>query len=82
MASAYMKSRMRSYLAESEVIQELQLMLKDDSYHTTTGYSINTEAYPDHAVPFVEHHMNYLRKHPQVDPEHYLSNLRLMLKVR
>lgn len=82
MASAYMKSRMRNYLAGSEITQKLELMLEDDSYHTTKGYSIDTEAYPDHAVPFVEHHMNYLRKHPQVDPEHYLSNLRLMLKVR
>jgi hypothetical protein len=82
MTSAYMKSRRRDYLAGPEIIQELKLMLEDDSYHTTKGYSIDTESYPDHDVPFIEHHMNYLRKHPQVDPEHYLSNLRLMLKVR
>ena len=73
---------MKRYIQESDIVQELQSMLEDDSFHTEPGYSINTEAYPDHVIPFVEKHVSYLNKHPQVDPEHYLSNLRLMLKVR
>lgn len=65
-----------------EIMQELQLMLEDDSFHTIPGYSIDTATYPDSAVPFIESHLGYLQKHPQVDPKYYLSNLRLMLKVR
>jgi maltodextrin utilization protein YvdJ len=82
MQSSYMKSKMKSYMLESLVEQLLQAMLEDESYRTLPGYSIDTETYPDHNVPFVAAHMHYLKKHPQVDPEHYLSNLRLMLKIR
>lgn len=82
MSSAYMKSKKKSYMQETEVLEELQVLLKDKTYNTVPGYSIDTETYPDHSVPFVEDHVNYLRKHPYVNPAHYLSNLRLMLKVR
>jgi hypothetical protein len=82
MPSAYIKSKMKSYMQESEITKELQAMVEDDSYHTEPGYSIDTVAYPDSTVPFIESHVSYLHKHPQVDPKHYLSNLRLMLKVR
>jgi hypothetical protein len=73
---------MKSYMPDIDVITELQNMLKDTTYSTQPGYSIDGETYPDHSVPFVKHHMHYLERHPQVDPAHYLSNLRLMLKVR
>lgn len=82
MQSAYMKSKMKNYMQEEEVIQELRLMLRDDAFRTEPGYSIDTEVYPDHVVPFIEEHTRYLKKHPQVNPAHYLSNLRLMLKIR
>lgn len=82
MPSAYIKSKMKGYMQEEEITQELQMMVEDDSYHTEPGYSIDTTAYPDSSVPFIESHVAYLHKHPQVDPKHYLSNLRLMLKVR
>lgn len=82
MSSAYMKSRMKSYMEESKIVQELQAMLEDDSFRTLPGYSIDTDAYPNGTVPFVEAHIRYLLKHPNTDPAHYLSNLRLMLKIR
>lgn len=77
-----MKSKMSRYIQESDIVLELQAMLEDDSFHTLSGYSIDTDTYPDHQVPFTENHMNYLKRHPQVNPSHYLSNLRLMLKIR
>ncbi|MGI9027403.1 MAG: hypothetical protein ACR2FM_00975 [Candidatus Saccharimonadales bacterium] len=77
-----MKSKMRGYIKESEITDELQRMMEDASYHIKPGYSIDTETYPDNLVPFVESHLNYLKTHPQVDPMHYLANLRLMLKIR
>lgn len=73
---------MKRFMQELEVTQELQALLKDDSFRTMPGYSADTDTYPDNAVPFVQGHLNYLKRHPQVDPAHYLSNLRLMLKVR
>ena len=82
MASAYMKSKMKNYMQESEVVLELRAMLNDETFRTLPGYSIDTETYPDHVVPFVKSHLNYLSKHPQLDPAYYLSNLRIMLKVR
>ena len=82
MLSANTKSRMKNYMKEPEVTQELQALLDDKTFKTVPGYSIDGETYPDHKVPFIADHLNYLRKHPQVDPANYLSNLRLMLKIR
>lgn len=82
MSSAYMKSKMSNYMQESDIVLELQAMHEDDSFRTLPGYSIDSDTYPDHKVPFIESHLNYLKKHSQVDPSHYLSNLRLMLKIR
>lgn len=77
-----MKAKMKRYMEAPEITQELQVLLEDDSYRTLPGYSIDTAAYPDGTIPFTDFHLDYLKKHPQVDPEHYLSNLRLMLKIR
>ena len=82
MPSAYMKSRMKSYMPECDILDALKLMVEDPSYHTKPGYNVDEETYPDNKIPFLEEHVNYLKKHPQVNPEHYLSNLRIMLKVR
>lgn len=77
-----MKSKSNRYVLQEDVISELDALLKDDSFRTLSGYSIDVNTYPDHKVPFTENHINYLKKHPQVNPKHYLSNLRLMLKIR
>lgn len=65
-----------------EIRNMLQAMNRDESYNTESGYSSNSELYPDHLIPFVEKHMDYIRNHPSTDPHHYLSNLRLMTKIR
>lgn len=62
--------------------QILIAMAADAGYTTVSSYSANSELYPDHKIPFVEKHMEYLRAHPATDPEHYLSNLRLMTRLR
>lgn len=66
----------------TEVTQALRLMESDSSYKTDAGYSSNEELYPDNNIPFVEKHMHYLREHRNVNPEQYLSNLRLMTRIR
>ncbi len=68
---------------EAARIEEiLRQMAKDSAYNTTSSYSANITQYPDHLIPFVDKHMNYLKTHPSLDPQHYLANLRLMTKIR
>lgn len=50
-----------------------------------TNLGLKTEAgvnLDDSPVSFQEKHMAYLRTHPKLNPEHYLANLRTMLKIR
>jgi hypothetical protein len=82
MPSANVKAKMKNYMQEAEIVSLLEEMSADTSYNTQCGHSIDTDAYPDNEMPFVDVHLRYLAKHPHVDPANYLSNLRLMLKIR
>ncbi len=62
--------------------QVLELMVKDTIYNTEPSHSANTEMYPDNMMPFVDKHMNYLSSRSTVNPDLYLSNLRLMTRIR
>lgn len=66
----------------AQVEQALKDMALDANYSTDTSYSADTETYPDNRIPFVEKHLNYLHQHKNVNPDQYLSNLRIMTKVR
>jgi hypothetical protein len=63
-------------------LQLLQTMMADDMYNTVSSYSANAILYPDHRISFCDKHMAYLRDHPGVDPDLYISNLRLMTKIQ
>jgi hypothetical protein len=54
----------------------------DILFNTESSYSANAELYPDNRIPFVDKHKKYLLTHPTVDPLSYVSNLRLMTKIR
>lgn len=62
--------------------QVLKEMVGDNAYHTESSYSANASLYPDHSMPFVDKHMLYLRDHPSIDTRQYISNLRLMTKLK
>jgi hypothetical protein len=64
---------------ETEAI--LVAMVQDNAYNTDSSYSANSILYPDNIIPFVDKHMQYLRTH-SIDPQYYLSNLRLMVRIR
>ena len=64
------------------IIEVLRIMSTDEAYNTASSYSSNSELYPDNLIPFVQKHIDYLRTHPSTDPQHYLSNLRLMTRIR
>ncbi len=65
-----------------EIEEALKHMVTDDSFNTDASYSANSDLYPDHKMPFVEKHKNYLIKHPSADPRQYLANLRLITRKR
>ncbi len=65
-----------------EFKQTLREMERDNSFITESGYSANAELYPDHSISFVDRHVAYIKAHPSTDPSQYLSNLKLMTRVR
>ncbi len=64
-----------------EIERLLQLMVEDDAYNTDPSYTANATLYPDNLMPFINKHMNFLSSHPNTDPWHYISNLRLMTRI-
>lgn len=65
-----------------EVKEILKSMSTDENYTTRASYSPNTEQYSDNLIPFIDKHMSYLRRHPQVNPTQYISNLRLLTRKK
>jgi hypothetical protein len=65
-----------------EIKARLQEMEDSLSYSTTSSYSANTLLYPDNLITFADKHMDYLSKHPALDANKYLANIRLMTRVR
>lgn len=62
--------------------QELKQLEGDPTMNTIGAYSPTALEYPDQIRPFSEVHLEYLRKNKHVNPEHYISNLKIMLKKR
>ena len=65
-----------------EIEAELQAHEEDPTMNTVGRYSPSANEWPDNILPFRHIHLDYLKKHKAVDPAHYLSNLRLMIKIR
>ncbi len=62
-----------------EAYTELMRMIEDESYSTVSSFSPSAE---DGTLQFIDKHMNYLCSHLGVNSSQYLSNLRLITKVR
>lgn len=60
----------------------LQSFEDDPTMNTAGRYSPTAHEWPDSIMPFREVHLAYLRKNKTVNPAHYLSNLKLMIKIR
>lgn len=64
---------------EAQLIRtDLKKMTKDPSFNTKSMYS----AASADDVTFVEKHMKYLADHPKLNPQQYLSNVRLMTRIK
>ena len=66
----------------TETRSALQALLDNPQYITAEGFSLDKESYPDGSIPFIDMHMLYLHRHPRMDPQQYLSNLRVKLRIR
>jgi len=64
-----------------EIRKKLKSLQADPKMRTKGQYSPGANDWPSNKLPFVEIHLAYLRAHKNVNPEHYLSNLRLMIKI-
>jgi hypothetical protein len=62
--------------------QELKSMDANLAFNTVASYSANSILHPDHEISFVDKHMKYITEHPSVNVTEYLSNLRLMTRIR
>jgi len=67
---------------ETEILAMLEQMEADPLYNTQSRYVADTEKYPDNVITFSQIHMGHLKKLPSVNPHQYISNLKLMTKVR
>lgn len=65
-----------------EIKKILELMESDKAYNTKSAYSTDGGKYPSHRMPFVDKHMRYLSEHSAVSLKHYISNLKLITRVR
>jgi hypothetical protein len=79
-----LKKRVNFFDSEEgiRIKQVLVHMAKDSKYNTDSSYSANSMQYSDNLIPFVDKHVNYLNAHPNLDPQHYLANLRLITRIR
>lgn len=74
--------RARDFLVSEEgqaVYDELCKMVSNKEYNTSSTFSPSAK---DGTLLFIDKHMNYLCTHLDVNADQYLSNLRLITKVR
>lgn len=62
--------------------QILLAMDEDQAYNTAPSYSADSSKYPDNMKPFIDKHMDYLTAHANLNAEHYISNLRLLTRLK
>jgi hypothetical protein len=58
--------------------RELQAMVLNSSYRTDGSYDFPLGG----GLTFEQRHLNYLVKHPYVSPVAYISNLKVMTKIK
>ena len=67
-------------LTVDEITERLEALQSNPKMVTKSIYSPTAIDYPDHQLPFVQVHLAYLRRHRNVNPAQYLSNLEIMIK--
>jgi hypothetical protein len=68
-------------MEEAEIHNALAQMEQDHTLATKQFYTKNS-LYPVRGLSFFDKHATYLKDHPKVNAQAYLSNLRTMIKIR
>lgn len=69
------------YLGSEEAqlaLEQLQIMEQSPEYKTESSYSPSSEE----RLSFVDKHVKYLSTHQSLNYQHYISNLKLMTKIK
>lgn len=76
-------TKARHYTPEQEarLLSALAEMEQNVGFNTASQYSGNTEKHPDNQISFTEKHLDHLKKFPNIDPDQYVMNLRLMTRI-
>lgn len=82
MASRSTKSIPSYFMKYEEIEAALLDMELDNAYNTESVYNPNTILYPNNKMSFKDKHLAYLKSNKATNPEQYLSNLKLMTKIR
>jgi hypothetical protein len=61
-----------------EILQALKSMARSEEYVTKESYTPHSEV----LLTFVEKHQEFIRKHPNTNAQHYVSNLKIMCRRR
>lgn len=69
-------------MSEEEMREILSAMEKNKNMITKSAFRANAELWPDNRISFTDAHLGYIKSRPDLDPKHYLSNLRLRLTKR
>jgi hypothetical protein len=59
---------------------DLEAMQANQAFNTPNTYTANTDRYPENNMSFAEKHMDYLKSHPNTNPDQYIANLRLITR--
>lgn len=73
------------FYASEEALAIKAVLLRmdaDDNYNTPSSYSADSASYENNIIPFVDKHMRYLQAHPNLNMQQYISNLRLMSRIK
>lgn len=69
-------------MSEEEILVVLRVMEADPQCKTEAAYRANSDVWPENSISFSSNHLQYLKTHPNLNPRHYLANLKLMIKIR
>lgn len=69
------------FITDEAIRQALDEMEQDPGLDTKSRPAKGVSLASD-LPSFRETHLLYLKEHPKVNPEHYLSNLKAMIKIR
>ncbi len=65
---------------EEVIIAELSLMEANSAFLTEPTFRGASQRWTDNYISFVDYHINYLKIHPALNPQQYISNLRLRFR--